>query len=119
MKFNTDFHDFRGRNLTKEIQKEGFSTTHYLSKAAGIDKALRDGERFETDKFYTKKKFVFRAPQPLSSPAKAFALNTPTENDRINQVISKQEKCDNACFNKDLMTSLDLHRTPQKAKWLL
>jgi hypothetical protein len=32
-----------------------------LSKEESIEKALKEGERFETDKFYTKIKHKFRA----------------------------------------------------------
>jgi hypothetical protein len=68
MKYNIDYHNFRERNKERDIHNNAFNTSSYLSKAASIEKALKDGQRFETDKFYTKKKFVFREPQPLKSP---------------------------------------------------
>ena len=54
MKYNIDYHNFRERNKERDIHNNAFNTSSYLSKAASIEKALKDGQRFETDKFYTK-----------------------------------------------------------------
>ncbi len=60
MKHATDFHKFRSRDHSRDVQQKAFSTSTYLSQAATIERAVKEASRFETDKFYTKKKFVFR-----------------------------------------------------------
>ena len=42
---------------------------------------------FETEKFYTKKPFEFRAHEPLKSPNKGFELKVKNQFDRVNEVI--------------------------------
>ena len=48
--------------MDKEVSPDRFRISTYLSKTETIEKALKEAERFEVDKFYTKKKFIFRAP---------------------------------------------------------
>ena len=38
-----------------------------MSKKERIEKALKHAEIFDKEKFYTKKKFTFRAPEPLKA----------------------------------------------------
>ena len=43
MKYNIDYHNFRERNKERDIHNNAFNTSSYLSKAASIEKALKDG----------------------------------------------------------------------------
>ena len=63
---------------------------------------------------------MFRAPEPLKSPQRAFKLATCTENDRINETIKNSKLVDNGCFSAAYMTKPDVHRgSPTKQKWLI
>lgn len=118
LKQATDFHLFRDRNLGKEIQKSAFNTSLFLSKAASIDRALKEASRFETDKFYTKKKFIFREPQLLKSPNRRFNLSEQTENQRVNQTILSSVKLDNGSYDASKMVKPDAFRgQPLKQQW--
>jgi hypothetical protein len=48
-----------------------FKDANFLNKNERIEKALKNAEIYETDKFDGKKKFIFRAPDPLKSSPKA------------------------------------------------
>jgi len=119
MKQHMDFHDFREREASKDLHKLPFSTSHYLSKQGSIEKALRDGERFETDKFYTKRKFECRPPQPLHYSARGFSHNTCTDHDRVNKAIVQTDTRHMSGFDRDTFVKADLHREPAKDHWLL
>ena len=71
-------HKFRGdRDTKKDISPNRFRLSSYLSKAESMEKAVKEGERFETDKF-RKAKFSFRDVDPLKASTKGFQLHTTT-----------------------------------------
>ena len=66
-------YNFRTSNPSKNIHSQPFNTSQYLNKTQQIEKALQDHSRFDLeDKFYTKKKFEFRAKEPLKQPGSKF-----------------------------------------------
>lgn len=119
MKQSLDTHCFRERNASKELQAKAFNTSQYLSAKDRIERALAQGQIYETDKFYTKKKFIFREPQPLKQAPSPFKLTASTEVDRVNETISGSTRLDNGCFNANLLVQPDVHRLAEtKDKWL-
>lgn len=81
-----------------------------------VERAEVAGQIFETDKFYTKKAFVFRAPEPLKGPNKRFQLAANTDFERISESLVNQPRLDNGCFDASMMAKPDLHRITPASK---
>ena len=89
-----------------------------MSKEETIEKALKDAERFQDDKYCQKKKFVFRAAQPLEFPSRGFKLGPQTEPERIYEQKKKDPLFETAHFNATRLVQADMHRPDYPNKWL-
>ncbi len=63
--------DFRKTNPGANVGPN-FRGANYLSTQERVDRAVKEAEIFETDKWYTKVKFQFRPSQPIAYLNKAF-----------------------------------------------
>ena len=88
-----------------------------MSQKESIEQALKEAERFETEKFYAKVKFRFRSPNRLKD-GEDIRHHNRTEIERINQKILNESKLDNSTFDKPKMVKPDVHRKEKKEKWL-
>jgi hypothetical protein len=63
--------DFRKTNPGANVGPN-FRGANYLSTKERVDRAVKEAEIFETEKWYTKVKFQFRPSQPIAYLNKAF-----------------------------------------------
>jgi hypothetical protein len=104
LKWHMENYRFRSLDPQKNLHERAFNTSNYLNKTQSIEKALHESSRFDLeDKFYTKKKFEFRAPQPLKQPAAKFCLTVRNEQDRVNQRLRMEDTRANGSFNMKMM----------------
>lgn len=71
LKYNTTFHVFRTRNASLDVSTDSYRVSSYLSKNETLAKALKEAERFRTDR-HKPQQLQFRDVQPLKSLKKSF-----------------------------------------------
>lgn len=61
---------------------------------------------------------MFRAHEPLKSNIKSFQYSAVNEQERVADSLKENELFETDRFNRDMLVTNDVHRTPKKERWI-